>query len=355
MNILLVGNGFIGKNIISKHYTKHNFTVLSVFHSDRINGVAYFDVSPDGSFDKSIFKDQDIIIYTAYDLKAENNFTQLKNMYVLASEYGIKKIIYFGTLSIYRLYNGIINEKSPKQDICEKYAKTKLRLDKYVKQLAKQFNIKTVVMNPTIVLGEGSAWNKYIVDSLTKGNVILPNNGEGVANIIMINDLCSILMDTLSYDPKDSSDEFLLSSGCAVTWKNLYQTYKETLAENGIKTGDVIPIQDMNKYSRSFKDKILYNLLYTSIAYNILNIKEKFSKSKSMAVIDRKITFSDTNYRNINTEPKGIYRLQHICKQIVDISHIKEVTDVSIDFSECSRTLDAIKQDLLRQINNAKN
>lgn len=326
MRILLVGNGFIGNRFISLYKANYDFTILTRRNDNKLLDIKQYIVNENIAFDISCFENIDIVLYTAYDESYKNNITLLKKIYQNSKKFNIKKIIYLGTMSIYDFIDGKIDENSKKQTIKEYYAYSKLLLNKLVKKYANEYNINTIILHPSIVLGKGGSWDFYAINSLLKTNIKLPNKGQGIANIIHAEDVANAINLAIQTSVTKNIEEILLSSDLQISWLDFYTMYKKLLIGLGYSSGNIIFDDNQNKFAISKKKDVIYHLLYTKLGFYIYKTILYLKKNNNFK--RREITFNENIIKGI-TEPVGIYKVLHNKQIKIDNSKIKNKLGIS--------------------------
>jgi nucleoside-diphosphate-sugar epimerase len=348
MNLLLIGNGFIGNHFYNLFENNYNIKILSRNINYNIDkGIQYPIVNND--FNEKCFENIDVIVYTIYSHSYYDNIILLDKIYKLSSKYNIKKIIYLDTMSIYNFSNKIIDEKTEKTNFNEVYAKNKLRISNHIKNISIKNNINTKILNLSVVLGLGSSWNKYAIDSLLQGNIELPYNGKskGYVNIIHVEDLC-VLIDTIINTKHNDNNEILnVSSGVMITWYDFYNIYKNIITKLGYKSGSIYYEKpNGNLFSKNSIKNMLYYIVYTILGYNILSIIKTYKQS-SNDKINRDINFN-IKCKNSITVMNGYYRYLHLSNFQYSILKVLDKYNVRFKYN----TKDRVEEKILNEYKN---
>jgi nucleoside-diphosphate-sugar epimerase len=145
----------------------------------------------------------------------------------------IKKIIYFSSVVVHgpNIYDGL-NEQSDFIDYNNPYAISKIESEKYFNEFTKMHGIDGVVIRPTFVWGPLSQYYTIdIVKSIQNNNLLLVNNGNGIANTVYIDNLIEFAL-VCGADKNAIGKSFIITDNERITWKDFYEYYGKMLKIN---------------------------------------------------------------------------------------------------------------------------
>lgn len=200
MKILITGSsGFIGCRIFNFLKDK-KFNITEISRSKKSNNT---NLKIDLTKYQKINKKFDILIHCAANTPPKYNNYEIKknylinyNVFRIAEETGIKKIIYLSSMSIYEKNKKKIYENSQKtsKDI---YGKTKLYGEEIFLKNKKKFNQIFILRLPSVI-GKGchSTFLSRVAQAflMNEQNINIYNKNSYFNNCIYINDLCKKIL-----------------------------------------------------------------------------------------------------------------------------------------------------------------
>lgn len=200
MKILITGSsGFIGYRIFN-FLKKKKINITEISRSKKSSNT---NLKLDLTRFKKTNKKFDVLIHCAANTPPKYNNREIKknylinhNIFKIAKETGIKKIIYLSSMSIYKKNKKKIYENSQKtsKDV---YGKTKLHGEKIFLNNKKLFDQIFILRLPSVV-GKGchSTFLSKIAQSviLKKEKIIVYNKKSYFNNCIYVNDLCKKIL-----------------------------------------------------------------------------------------------------------------------------------------------------------------
>ncbi len=237
--VVLGGNGFIGSHIVDLLLLEgHEVTVLSIHkekYRDELPGVKYIYGSiEDRNLVKTALKSQEILIHTVSTttpLTSNNNITRditsnlltAVDIFSIAAEYGIKRIIYLSSGgAVYGDPHIIpVPEHHPTNPISS-YGITKLAIEKYLALFSQQTGIAYNIIRPSNPygprqdpFGKQGVIAVFLGKILTGGKIEVWGDGKIYKDYLYIEDLARAIYAS-SISPQ-SSQIFNVGSGTAVS------------------------------------------------------------------------------------------------------------------------------------------
>lgn len=147
-----------------------------------------------------------------------------------ARERGVGRVVHVSTLSVYgQTPDGRLDEQAPRQRSDEVYADSKREAEDLVFEHARRHGLSVSVVQPTVVYGPGApAWTCGPIQKLSRGKMILVDNGEGFCNAVYVDDVIQAMI--LAAVRKEAAGEaFLVSARRPVTWKDFFGSYEKMI------------------------------------------------------------------------------------------------------------------------------
>ncbi len=147
-----------------------------------------------------------------------------------ARERGVGRVVHVSTLSVYgQTPDGRLDERAPRQRSDEVYADSKREAEDLVFEHARRHGLSVSVVQPTVVYGPGApAWTCGPIQKLSRGKMILVDNGEGFCNAVYVDDVIQAMI--LAAVRKEAAGEaFLVSARRPVTWKDFFGSYEKMI------------------------------------------------------------------------------------------------------------------------------
>lgn len=166
--------------------------------------------------------------------------TRLLAQAALRQEVG--RVVHVSSLMVYgRTADGDLDESAPRRPLGDVYGDAKLEAEEVVRSAIAEEGLPGVILQPTAVYGP---WSKHYtlrpIASLKKGRQVLIDGGEGLANLVYIDDVAQALV-LAAVTPGVEGEAFLVSGPEPVTWREFYGHFERML---GISDGTVAMTPD---------------------------------------------------------------------------------------------------------------
>jgi predicted dehydrogenase/nucleoside-diphosphate-sugar epimerase len=158
-------------------------------------------------------------------------------------------LIHLSTISIYEpLQDGALDEDSAFPAAGTSYGMAKRALDARIQQAVLDSGLRATILSPTVVYGPfGRAWTSTPAKRVRNGNVLLPENGEGLCNAVHVDDVCQAMIRAASI-PHQNGSRYLVSADEPVSWAAFYGAYANAL---GRPAPQGIPRQTLEQRSKN--------------------------------------------------------------------------------------------------------
>ncbi len=188
MNILVTGaTGFVGKHFLQYNHAKYNIDTASVRENTPLPGLSGIDVIVHLSGKAHEMKPTDDKIYFAA------NAELTRQLAVAAKKAGVKQFIYVSSVKV---YGNIISENLDETSACypdDAYGKSKLLGEQYVRQMADE-NFIVSIVRPPLIYGSGVKGNMLKLMQLAQKNVPLPfGNINNKRSMVYVGNLVALL------------------------------------------------------------------------------------------------------------------------------------------------------------------
>lgn len=185
---LLTGTtGFIGRAIAVRAAGK--LSLISGVRADapnrQIPGRIRIDFADDRSVAEAV-KGCDVLIHAAYDGSQPQREGEFARRLVEAGlREGIRTFVLFGSYSTYDALRERVDEESPYSDLRIPYLVGKRELESGMRALSMAHpEARIILLQPTIVTGEGGSWSRFF-NHVSKGPlVMLPHGGRAPLNAV---------------------------------------------------------------------------------------------------------------------------------------------------------------------------
>ena len=247
--ILVTGaTGFIGgrlvERLIDDHEAKVRCTIRDIGRAARIARLPVELVAADlgnaEDIDRAV-DGVDYVFHCAYDTGTRRqNIDGLHNIIEACVTHSVRRLIYVSSCAVYEPFpDGPLTEESPDGDRSNVYVDTKLEMERMVLEASRKRGVPGTIVQPAIVYGPFcSPWTNTPAERLIFGDVILPDQGEGLCNAVYIDDVVDSLI-AAAVSPAAIGERFLISGPQPVTWAVFFSEIARAL---GTKAAEVLAV-----------------------------------------------------------------------------------------------------------------
>jgi nucleoside-diphosphate-sugar epimerase len=235
--VLVTGaSGFIGGRLVERLVLQHGADVSVLIRNPASAGrLARFpltfhlgDVTRTADLEKAVHG-CDLVFHCAYGTtgsqksRARVNRAGTERSLEAAHRVGVRRLVTLSTLMVYgQTTDGDLDETAPRRRFGNAYSDSKLDAEKTALDYARSGRVPVTVLQPTGVYGPyGGVWTIQPLLALATGRVILVNDGDGLANMVYVDDLVSAMLLAAVKD-EAVGEAFLISGAEPVTWRELY-------------------------------------------------------------------------------------------------------------------------------------
>jgi nucleoside-diphosphate-sugar epimerase len=180
----------------------------------------------------------DLVIHCAYgndgdaDQQRAVNVDGSRIVAEAALEAGASRMVHVSTIAVYgRMPDGDVDEATSFGGLGDHYSQTKREAERIVLDMHRAAGLPVTVVRPTCVYGPyGLAFTIDPLRELRTRNVVLVNGGEGLSNVVYIDDLVEGLM-LAAVEPAAIGEIFNLSGEPPLTWRKFYDAYEDLLGK----------------------------------------------------------------------------------------------------------------------------
>ena len=264
--LVLGGTGFVGGRLIEVLTQKSSAKVRVLIRNySRLSHIARYpleivhgDIKDRAALSQAM-KGCDFVFNCTYGKgsKAEQvqvNITAVKDLIEEAARHKVAKVVHISTVSVYgNIADGVITEEINAQvSKDDMYGYTKMKGEKAALEMSKRLGLPLTVIQPTVIYGPGApSWTLNTIRMLKSGRIILIDGGNGLSNVVYIDDLISALL-LAALSDKASGEKLLISGTGPVTWKDFYGAFEEIL---GMKSTVSMSSEELNNYRQIMRRK----------------------------------------------------------------------------------------------------
>jgi len=126
-------------------------------------------------------------------------------------------VVYGGVEPDYQL--GVIPTRHP---LAVSYTLAKLECESFLKHHASS-DFQVCILRPSIVYGAGSNWVMDAVESILSNQCALPSDGNGFANLILVDDLARLCLKMATSPTIQNFAAVPVGDGAPTTWRKFYE------------------------------------------------------------------------------------------------------------------------------------
>ena len=237
------GTGFIGCRLVEKLVLEHGAAVRVLVRrpgsAARVARLEVDIVQGDVTDVKAVGRaidGCDIVVHCAYgndggpDEQRAVNVDGSRIVAEQALEAGVSRMVHVSTMAVYgRMPDGDVDESTPFGGPGDHYSQTKREAERVVLHMHRAAGLPVTVIRPTCVYGPyGLAFTIDPLRELRTRHVVLVNGGDGLCNLIYVDDLVDGLL-LAAVAPAALGEVFNLTGEVPLTWKEFYRAYERLL------------------------------------------------------------------------------------------------------------------------------
>ena len=231
-NVVVTGaTGFIGgrlvERLIEEHGSQVRCIIRDVGRAGRVGRLPVelvrADLSNAGEIERAV-DGADYVFHCAYDVQSRRqNLEGLRNLVEACAAHSVRRLIHVSTFAVYEPFpDGPLTEETSDGNRSNVYVGTKLDLEKIVFEAVRNRGVAATIVQPSIVYGPFcSPWTNTTAEMLIDGDVILPDDGEGLCNAVYIDDLVDGLI-LAAVSPAAIGERFIIAGPQPVTWATFF-------------------------------------------------------------------------------------------------------------------------------------
>jgi len=237
LRVAVIGaGGFVGSRLIAMGRLDTRYSMVPVLRSFR--GLARLGAdgeegivvnTRDSTALAEAIKKCDVVINATSGevLKIEND---MKAIYAACCQAGVKRLIHISSTVVYGgAEDPTINDDSPPNTRSWMlYARNKARAEVWLRAHMSQVGLQVVILRPGLIWGPGSSWSCMVGAQLWQGNAFLSNNGQGIANLVYIDNLVRMIL-AVAAKPSGPSGFYNVADRETVTWAEWYRAMAKRL------------------------------------------------------------------------------------------------------------------------------
>lgn len=243
--VLVTGaSGFIGGRLVERLVSQRADVRVLVRNAASASRLARFsltfhlgDVTNTTDVDRAV-QGCDLIFHCAYGTTGSQKHRAWVNrvgavrILEAAHRAGVRRVVFLSTLMVYgQTADGDLDETASRRRFGDAYSDSKLDAEKCAVQYSRSGRVPVTVLQPTAVYGPyGPVWTITPIEALRSNRIILVEGGDGLANVVYVDDLVSAMLLAAVRAGVDG-EAFLISGAEPVTWRDLYSRFARMLGD----------------------------------------------------------------------------------------------------------------------------
>jgi nucleoside-diphosphate-sugar epimerase len=144
-------------------------------------------------------------------------------IYAACLDAGVKRLIHMSSAVVYGRVEDPITEDDapPAPNLWSPYAKAKRYAETFLRTAPKSDELEIIVLRPGIVWGPHSPWSFKAAKDLLAGKAYLVGEGEGICNLIHIDNLVFCIT-TCALHPRKAAGFYNIADSSAIIWREFY-------------------------------------------------------------------------------------------------------------------------------------
>jgi nucleoside-diphosphate-sugar epimerase len=132
----------------------------------------------------------------------ETNVIGAEHVCTVASEQGVRRIVFTSSAAVYGFQPRVIDENGPFLPFNE-YGRTKLQAEQVYQRWASEDSTRTlVIIRPTVVFGEGNRGNVYnLIHQIASGKFWMVGRGDNIKSLAYVGNLIAFIDHSLRLRP----------------------------------------------------------------------------------------------------------------------------------------------------------
>jgi nucleoside-diphosphate-sugar epimerase len=226
---VLGGGGFVGARLTHIGAFSGRFQALPVLRSYRglsrlgvsVPAACVADTQDLDALTRAFQGSATVVNLTMGDQLRILEDTQLAYRACVAA--GVRQLIHMSSAVVFGRVakSGIHDESPPGTRSSMLYARGKARAELWLRQQIAKKELQVVVLRPGLIWGPGSNWSEMVGDQLLHGKAVLSNWGNGIANLIFVDNLVGIIL-AIALRPNGPSGFYNVADQETVTWQQYY-------------------------------------------------------------------------------------------------------------------------------------
>lgn len=171
-----------------------------------------------------------VVIHCAYDRSGPGDNMQGIDALIEACIANKVRLVHTSTFGIYEpLKPGTLTEDDAPVHSGIAYSETKIGVEERVMKAVAERGLDATMILPTIVYGPfGKGWTLFPAQQLSTGTLLLPANGDGLCNLVYVDDVCQALI-RAAVVPAAKGRRYLISGAEPVRWGDYYGRIAEAI------------------------------------------------------------------------------------------------------------------------------
>jgi nucleoside-diphosphate-sugar epimerase len=183
------------------------------------------------------------VVHAALTEDLSNEPKATSDLLNFSCQAGVGRFIHLSSIAIYGTpASGTITEETPPLRSADAYSRTKLAIEEAL--LSRPAPLEVVILRLGCVYGPGGGWwTEGLLGQMKRGNVILLNDGNGIANLIHVTDIAGLIL-TLLRPPSPPVGVFNVTDGMPVSWSRYFSELEQLLGRKATVRMNMLEARD---------------------------------------------------------------------------------------------------------------
>jgi nucleoside-diphosphate-sugar epimerase len=189
-----------------------------------------------------------VVFHCAHDFAdPRRNVAAARALAESCLRHDVRRLVVVSSMSVYEpLPDGRLDETSRRERSGWEYPDTKFEIEVELERIRAETDLPIVVLEPAIVYGPHSSWTIRPIRRLRHSRLVLPDDGEGLAHAVYVDDVVESLL--LAAESDSAIGERLIVSGPEpVTWRRYYGAYEAMI---GVESVVLVPVAEIERARR---------------------------------------------------------------------------------------------------------
>lgn len=260
---------------------------------------------------------QEVVFSLAHDLlrSGASNFRAYAALVEAAAGGGVRRFVHASSIAAYDDWPvGDLTEASPRDRAGYEYKDVKRAIERDLGERAARGSFSAAILQPTIVYGPYSKlWTDLIARRMAAGDVVLPDEGQGLCNGVFVDDVVQALARAGAADIP-GAEAYIVSGAEPFRWRDLFEGYAAVLPGRVMLEpagGPPAPPPQAPSLAHSFASAAFGAARRAPLRDLVGFLQARVGEERLSGLRDR-LQRGDGPYRPADAQPE-LYRAQGVC------------------------------------------